>query len=172
MAKNSLNSSNFEISLQDELQQESAHELFGRRVTRSLEQNLDQLPDHISQRLHDARALAISKKKPEKSYAWNFAFNFGSGKSASSNPSSPSFWRTITSIGPIVVLFAGLIGIAQWQQDARIDDIADLDAALLSDEVPPDAYADNGFLVFLKNLANQDKQDSDSSSSESALTGR
>ncbi|WP_269460294.1 DUF3619 family protein [Polynucleobacter necessarius] len=45
----------------------------------------------------------------------------------------------------------GLIGIAQWQDDSRINDIAEVDAALLSDDVPPDAYADNGFMAFLKN---------------------
>jgi hypothetical protein len=50
-----------------------------------------------------------------------------------------------------VVLVFGLIGIAQWQDDSRINDIAEVDAALLSDDVPPDAYADGGFLAFLKN---------------------
>ncbi|OYY48292.1 MAG: hypothetical protein B7Y55_13640 [Polynucleobacter sp. 35-46-207] len=41
--------------------------------------------------------------------------------------------------------------IAEWQQDSRINDIAELDIALLTDDVPPDAYADSGFLGFLKN---------------------
>jgi hypothetical protein len=51
----------------------------------------------------------------------------------------------------LAVLVFGLIGIAQWQQDSRINDIAELDVALLTDDVPPDAYADSGFLGFLKN---------------------
>lgn len=171
MTKNSLTSSNFEISLQDEIQQDMAQEHLGRLVAKSLDQNLENLPPHLSQGLEKARALAISKKKPEKSYAWNFSLNFAginplsrSGKSGSSN-----WLRSIGSIAPIIVLLVGLAGIAQWQQDARIDDLADLDAALLSDEVPPDAYADNGFWVFLKNLANKDDE---SSSSASPLEGR
>jgi hypothetical protein len=54
-------------------------------------------------------------------------------------------------IAPLIVLVFGLIGIAQWQDDSRINDIAEVDAALLSDDVPPDAYADSGFMAFLKN---------------------
>jgi hypothetical protein len=60
-------------------------------------------------------------------------------------------WDTVGWIAPLVVLVFGLIGIAQWQSDSRINDIAEVDAALLSDDVPPDAYADVGFLAFLKN---------------------
>ena len=58
---------------------------------------------------------------------------------------------TLGWIAPLVVLVFGLIGIAQWQDDSRIIDIAEVDAALLSDDVPPDAYADSGFMAFLKN---------------------
>lgn len=171
MTKNSLTSSNFEISLQDEIQQEMSQEHLGRLVAKSLDQNLENLPPHLTQGLEKARALAISKKKPEKSYAWNFSFNFaGMGSSSKSDKTGHGSWlKSLGSIAPIIVLLVGLAGIAQWQQDARIDDIADIDAALLSDEVPPDAYADNGFWVFLKNIANQED---DSKSSESALEGR
>jgi len=175
MTKKSITSSNFEISLEDELLRESSYEQFARRVTLSLEQNLDEIPPHVSERLQAARSLAVSKKKAEKSYAWNFAFNLGGGRSngrSNSSNSSNGLWRSIGSIAPIIVLLVGLAGIAQWQEDARINDIADIDAALLSDEVPPDAYADDGFWVFLKNLANQDKEQSDASGSEAALNGR
>jgi hypothetical protein len=171
MTKNSLTSSNFEISLQDEIQQEMSQEHLGRMVAKSLDQNLENLPPHLTQGLEKARILAISKKKPEKSYAWNFSLNFaGMSSSSKSGKTGHGSWlKSLGSIAPIIVLLVGLAGIAQWQQDARIDDIADIDAALLSDEVPPDAYADNGFWVFMKNLTNQED---DSKSSESALEGR
>jgi hypothetical protein len=60
-------------------------------------------------------------------------------------------WESFGWIAPVVVLVFGLMAIAQWQNDSRINDIAEVDAALLSDDVPPDAYADSGFLAFLKN---------------------
>jgi hypothetical protein len=33
-----------------------------------------------------------------------------------------------------------------------LSDIVEVDAAILSDSVPPDAYADDGFKLFLKNM--------------------
>ena len=44
----------------------------------------------------------------------------------------------------------GLIAITEWQEDQRIKDIATVDIALLTDDVPPDAFVDNGFMAFLK----------------------
>jgi hypothetical protein len=63
---------------------------------------------------------------------------------------------------PLAVLVFGLIGIAQWQDDSRINDIAEVDAALLTDDVPPDAYADSGFMAFLKNGPLSDSTNNDS----------
>ncbi|WP_353202493.1 DUF3619 family protein [Polynucleobacter sp.] len=107
------------------------------------------LPKEIKDRLYAARMKAISLKKPEKLRVRKHALVSSSGNwsSRSSNP----IWDTIGWLAPLVVLVFGLIGIAEWQGDSRINDIAEVDAALLSDEVPPDAYADRGFMAFLKN---------------------
>ena len=85
--------------------------------------------------------------------------NFSSG--------SNSLWDTVSWVAPLVVLVFGLIGIAQWQNDSRITDIAEVDAALLTDDVPPDAYADSGFMAFLKNGPLSDSEDSASDLSPS-----
>jgi hypothetical protein len=61
----------------------------------------------------------------------------------------------------------GLLAIAEWQQDARINDIAAVDIALLSDDVPPDAYMDSGFLAFLK-LSSHAKRELENANSEKA----
>ena len=45
---------------------------------------------------------------------------------------------------------AGLIAINVIQDDDRTMEVADLDAALLTDDLPPEAYADPGFLQYLK----------------------
>lgn len=107
------------------------------------------LTKEIKDRLCAARMKAISLKKPEKLRVRKPALASSSGNwsSVSSNP----VWDTIGWVAPLVVLVFGLIGIAEWQGDSRINDIAEVDAALLSDEVPPDAYADRGFMTFLKN---------------------
>ena len=120
------------------------------------------LPKEIKDRLYAARMKAISLKKPEKVRVQKraLATSAGSWNSGSSN----GVWDTIGWVAPLAVLVFGLIGIAQWQDDSRINDIAEVDAALLTDDVPPDAYADSGFMAFLKNgpLSDSSNDSSDS----------
>jgi hypothetical protein len=84
----------------------------------------------------------------------------GSGNRTGSFKSSSNLWDTVGWAAPLAVLVFGLIGIAQWQSESRINDIAEVDAALLTDDVPPDAYADSGFMAFLKNGSLSDSEDS------------
>ena len=54
-------------------------------------------------------------------------------------PTSFEHWKTeLLILGNIV------------QDDDRTMEVADLDAALLTDDLPPEAYADPGFLQYLK----------------------
>ena len=140
---------------------ETQADQFGRASAALLSHGAQTLPAGIKSRLHAARMKALSARKPEKVHAQKPVFagiagNWGSGNS--------SIWDTVGWVAPLVVLVFGLIGIAQWQDDSRINDIAEVDAALLSDDVPPDAYADSGFMAFLKNGPLSDS-DSDSTSS-------
>ena len=134
---------------------------FGLTAAALLRQGTQSLPAGIKDRLYAARLKALSVKKPEKVRIEQHILATSSGNWSSG---SRSFWDNVGWVAPLVVLVFGLIGIAQWQQDSRINDIAELDVALLTDDVPPDAYADSGFLGFLKNgpLAESD-QDSLSS---------
>ena len=120
------------------------------------------LPKEIKDRLYAARMKAISLKKPEKVRVQKRALATSSGNWNSG--SSNGVWDTIGWVAPLAVLVFGLIGIAQWQDDSRINDIAEVDAALLTDDVPPDAYADSGFMAFLKNgpLSDSGNDSSDS----------
>lgn len=58
-------------------------------------------------------------------------------------------WRTVLgSALPVLALLGGL-----WGMDHLIDDsadVAEIDLAILKDPLPPAAYADSGFLEFLK----------------------
>ena len=109
---------------------------FGRTSAVLLQKGAQSLPMGIKERLHAARMKALSVKKAEKIRL------------------------------PLAVLVFGLIGIAHWQDESRINDIAEVDAALLSDDVPPDAYADSGFLAFLKNGPLSDSSDEASESDQ------
>ena len=134
--------------LDDQLTQVEADQ-FGKASAALLRQGASNLPTEIKDRLYAARMKAISLKKPEKIRVQKRALATSSGNWNSG--SSNGVWDTIGWVAPLAVLVFGLIGIAQWQDDSRINDIAEVDAALLTDDVPPDAYADSGFMAFLKN---------------------
>ena len=137
-------------------------DLFGRTSATLLRQGAQNLPANIKDRLHAARMKALSVRKPEKVLMQKPVFA-GSRASWTSGPNS--LWDTVGWLAPVVVLIFGLIGITQWQNDSRINDIAEVDAALLTDDVPPDAYADSGFMAFLKNGPLSDSTDSAADSS-------
>jgi hypothetical protein len=121
---------------------------FGQASAALLRQGTQSIPQNIKDRLYAARMKALSVRKPEKVRIQKQVL---AGNARNWTSGSNGLWDTVGWIAPLVVLVFGLIGIAQWQDDSRINDIAEVDAALLSDDVPPDAYADNGFMAFLKN---------------------
>ena len=131
----------------------------GSAVRECLDGSTAQLPNRITDRLYLARLNALAVRKPafvpyvERVLRPQLAFNQG-GK----HSDSASNWNLLSWMAPFIVLALGLFAIAEWQQDARINDIAAVDIALLSDDVPPDAYMDSGFLAFLK-LSSNAKQE-------------
>ncbi len=133
--------------LDDQLTQTQADQ-FGQASAALLRQGAHTIPQNIKDRLYTARMKALSVKKPEKVRIQKPVL---AGSARNWTSGSNGTWDTLGWIAPLVVLVFGLIGIAQWQDDSRINDIAEVDAALLSDDVPPDAYADSGFMAFLKN---------------------
>jgi hypothetical protein len=68
------------------------------------------------------------------------------------------FFGKWASLLPLVALVAGLFVIEQLQNDSRASEVAALDAALLTDDLPPAAYADQGFGQFLKLQLKQAEQ--------------
>lgn len=59
------------------------------------------------------------------------------------------FLRRLGLLWPTIALVAGLAGIYQWQQQQRVDELAEVDAAMLLDDLPLAAYADQGFHQYL-----------------------
>ena len=140
---------------------------FGRASAALLTHGTENLPAGIKDRLYEARKKALAARKPEKILV-NAPVLAGNSRHWTGNfKSSSNFWDTVGWIAPLVVLVFGLIGIAQWQSASRINDIAEVDAALLTDDVPPDAYADSGFMAFLKNGPLSDSDDASSELSPS-----
>jgi hypothetical protein len=68
-----------------------------------------------------------------------------------------NLWSRMASALPLLVLLFGLATIHIFQNEHRTNEIAQLDAELLIDDLPPAAYTDPGFLVFLKSNPLQSK---------------
>jgi len=79
--------------------------------------------------------------------SWIPLNNFA-GFSAGDN--GAGFWGRLASAALMLVLVAGLVAIDVVQDNDRATEVAELDAALLTDDLPPEAYADPGFLQFIK----------------------
>ena len=62
----------------------------------------------------------------------------------------PSGWLRLASALPLMLLVLGLVLIQHLHDQAEIHAAAEVDAALLADDLPPEAYGDPGFVAFLK----------------------
>lgn len=117
---------------------------FALRVASRLEELSRQAPASVDERLRFARERALARARevrrpmaPARVGPGLLAFGGG------------SWWLRLASAVPLVLLIAGLTLIQQRHLDAQIEAAADIDTALLSDDLPPGAYADPGFAAFL-----------------------
>lgn len=127
---------------------------FGLRVAARLSAGTDALPHDIGERLRVAREQAVSRRKQPaavlRQRAAMAASRNGNTATLSFGDDGLGFWGRLTSAALVLVMAAGLIAINVIQDDDRTMEVADLDAALLTDDLPPEAYADPGFLQYLK----------------------
>ena len=122
------------------------------KIRHALNEQLDTLPASTTDRLAAARAAALARKKPEETFlqvktpgsGWREAFaNFGNFVSA------PAMSRLAVAV-PVLALVIGMGGMYQHNQQQQIAELADIDAAVLSDELPLTAYLDPGFNAYLE----------------------
>ena len=148
-------------------QLDSNQELQVALLTRDLlDEGAANLPAHITNRLENARKLALAAKLEERKPFWSHNWVRESFKNSNSTGSD---WRNRAwgafGAAPIFALAFGIVLISNWQQDERIMDIAKVDSAILVDVVPPHAYKDDGFVRYLitngKDLAVEEEKAED-----------
>lgn len=141
------------------------------RLTReALDEAAEHLPWRVTHRLATAREAALAQAArvvpvavgatgPLVALAGHGAVALGGGDSRANREGQPRLAARIAAIvAPILIVAAGLFGIAEWDSRRSADDLAELDEAVLTDEVPISAYADRGFGVFLRNVGQGDPQ--------------
>ena len=126
---------------------------FALRVTARLSEGARELPHDISERLRVARDQALQRARLAKRVEVAASVQAsGAGAAtlvASAGPGS-SWWLKLASAVPVVVLVFGFVLIQHSHVNAQISAAAEIDAALLADDLPPAAYSDPGFVEFLK----------------------
>lgn len=124
---------------------------FALKATSYLSAGTSDLPYDISERLRAARVQAVAKRKIALTQSAANVVNAG-GSAALTWGGDESFgwWSRIGSVIPLIALVVGLLTINSVQSDNRAQEVAEVDAALLIDELPPAAFADPGFVQFLK----------------------
>lgn len=121
---------------------------------------LDESAGHVSPDIQDKLNLAIAKSVQLHSAKYGAA-KPAKGMEVPSWLKNVSDWfnRPALSMAVSALFIAGAaFGVAQFgleNYDARISETADLDAAILSDDLPPDAYLDNGFINYATELQKQ-----------------
>lgn len=119
------------------------------RVTQRLDEAAQHLPHDIGERLRIAREQAVARARVARRAA-SAPVVAGRAGGAAVLGGPPSVWLRLASLLPLLVLAAGLVLIQQHRDHEQIAVAAEIDAALLTDELPPTAYGDPGFAEFLR----------------------
>jgi hypothetical protein len=93
-------------------------------------------------RITDPQRVGAARMTPALAGAAAGTGTVGGGRASRSNV---KLW-----LGILVIVAAG-VGYQQWQAYQQVRDLAETDAAILSSDLPIDAYLDRGFQNWLKN---------------------
>ena len=117
------------------------------RIRQGLNQSLNDISPATLRRLEAARHVALDHHKimecaPELALA---------GQRPSRISTGNGFRRA--SVRRLLAVFALITGMAiafYWQGHQYVTELEDIDSALLSDDLPPEAFLDKGFFAWLK----------------------
>lgn len=123
---------------------------FALRVTSRLTERAAELGPDLTERLRFAREQALERARAARSAEATPTVGVGRGGAAILGLAGSSWWLKLASVLPVFALAAGLFLIQRLQENAQISTAAEVDAALLADDLPPRAYSDAGFVEFLK----------------------
>ncbi len=131
----------------------------GQDLARLLTQASGELPHDLSERLRVARHQALAVRKPEPAPRLQLAAQ-GSSLTLAGPPSEGlGLWSILGSALPLLALVAGLVTVQWLDREQTVSDLAEIDTALLVDDLPPAAYSDPGFMQFLRQSGESHKQD-------------
>ncbi len=137
---------------------------FGQRVAASLNERSADLPHDVTERLRFAREQALARAAEARAASTAAdtvspsVVQMGAVLATSGGPGLPGvggqggngLWAKLISMLPLLALLAGLLLMHQGQLHEQIVAAAEVDTALLSDNLPPAAFSDPGFAEYLR----------------------
>jgi hypothetical protein len=123
---------------------------FALRVAARLTERSQDLGGDVTERLRFAREKALERARASRAAEAAPAQGVSGAGALILGWAGSGWWLKAASVLPALALVAGLILIQRWQDNTQVSVAAEVDAALLSDDLPPKAYSDAGFAEFLK----------------------
>lgn len=145
---------------------ERAYDALGNRIAARLNEGLDEVHSDILQRLRFAREQAVSKSAalgrtaPAKGtgvrgYIAVPAYAGQSGTGNGGDGDEKWHWAArMLSLLLMLAFFSALVGIEQHAKMVRASEVAEVDIQILTDDLPPYAYMDPGFMQYLRGKGN------------------
>lgn len=120
---------------------------FAFQIRQALNEGAERLDYKTRLRLEQARKAALA----------HFDASRGAVRSPAAGlvlaDSAGGMWHWLQRAGliaPLFVMVVGFVSIQQWREAQRISYLADIDFAVLLDDGPLEAYADQGFGAFIQ----------------------
>lgn len=125
---------------------------FAEKLTAYLDAGAAKLKAGTAYRLQLARAEALARiADPKRSPATRMSAALaGAGGGTGTAGGGAGMRMNARLLAGILVIIVGYFGYQQWQAYQQLTDLADTDAAILSSDLPIDAYLDRGFQNWLK----------------------
>lgn len=141
---------------------EFAAEQFARKVTSHLSAGTTSLPYVVTERLRASRVQALSARKRSSTPLRTMQTDAGTSilgnlhegtlslGGTGSQDNTPLWVRRLLTALPLVALLGALAFIGADQDNRATVDVAEVDAQLLTSELPPAAFTDPGFQQYLQ----------------------
>jgi hypothetical protein len=118
----------------------------GARLAGALSHRTQSLPPGVDERLRFAREQALQRVRPGEAGA----APVGRSGGAAVLGRLGLWWPRFGALLPVAVLALGSAMLLDQREREDVAVAAEIDAALLADDLPPEAYSDPGFVAFLK----------------------
>jgi len=128
---------------------------FAKKITTYLDRGAADLKAGTAYRLQLARAEALARLADPQRAAELRVAGANAGGGSGTVGGDHSFWASGRLWIGIVLIAAAGFGYQQWQAYQQLNDIEETDAAILSSDLPIDAYLDRGFQNWLKHASDE-----------------